>query len=324
MKRTVFYLITIILTISLIIGCGKEEPIIPKPTQPKLSGKLSIFHAGSLAKPFEVLEQKFETRHPEVDVQREASGSRTAVKKVTELGRQAGVIASADYTVIETLMLPAYANWYAKFARNQMVIAYTTKSKYQAEITKDNWYEILQRPDVAWGHADPNQDPCGYRTVLVTQLAELYYQKPGLAAQLKTSCPKKNIRPKSVELIVLLGKGELDYAFEYSSVATQHNLKFLELPDELNLSNEAHTDFYQKAEIKLTDGKVKKGKPIVYGVTIPKDAENREAALEFVKLLLADEGMEIMQQNGQPPIKPAVTHNLNNLPEELRFLVKER
>jgi len=46
------------------------------------------------------------------------------------------------------------------------------------------------------------------------------------------------------------------------------------------------------------------GKPIVYGVTIPKNAPNPDLALEFVKFLLGPEGQAIMAEQGQPPIVP--------------------
>ncbi|HAN78918.1 MAG TPA: tungstate ABC transporter substrate-binding protein WtpA, partial [Bacteroidales bacterium] len=40
---------------------------------------------------------------------------------------------------------------------------------------------------------------------------------------------------------------------------------------------------------------------MVYGVTITKNAPNKEAAMAFVKFLLSkDKGMAIMQKLGQP------------------------
>ncbi len=136
---------------------------------------LKVFHAGSLSIPFEELEAEFEARHPGVDVQREAAGSAQSVRKITELGKEADVLASADYALIPSLMMPEYADWYAAFARNQMVIAYTNESKYSDEVNANNWYEILRRPDVRYGFSNPNDDPAGYRSQIVTQLAEFYY-----------------------------------------------------------------------------------------------------------------------------------------------------
>ncbi|GAI28734.1 unnamed protein product, partial [marine sediment metagenome] len=96
--------------------------------------------------------------------------------------------------------------------------AYTNKSRFGNEINRDNWYEILQRDGVRYGRSDPNQDPCGYRTLMVWQLAEDYYNAPELYDKLYGAAGEL-IRPKEVDLIALLESGDLDYAFEYSSVA---------------------------------------------------------------------------------------------------------
>nr|HID13915.1 extracellular solute-binding protein [Anaerolineae bacterium] len=65
------------------------------------------------------------------------------------------------------------------------------------------------------------------------------------------------------------------------------------------------------------------GKPIVYGVTIPKNAPNPELAIEFVRFLIGPEGQAIMEQQGQPPIVPAVAcTGREKLPASLRTIVK--
>ena len=61
------------------------------------------------------------------------------------------------------------------FAGNEIVLAYTEKSKYADEIDEENWYEVLRRPGVKFGFTNPNDDPCGYRNQVVLQLAEIYY-----------------------------------------------------------------------------------------------------------------------------------------------------
>ena len=52
-------------------------------------------------------------------MQTEASGSVTAIRKVTQLGKKASIVASADYTLIPEMMFPEYAEWYIIFATNQ-------------------------------------------------------------------------------------------------------------------------------------------------------------------------------------------------------------
>jgi len=290
------------------------------------TGPLVIFHAGSLTVPLDRLTEAFRAEHPGVTFAAESSGSRTAARKVSELGREADIVMSADYTVIDELLIPQSADWNIAFARNTMVIAYADSSLYADEISPDNWHQIITRPGVIYGHSDPDADPCGYRALMVWQLAELHYNVPGLYGRLKEGCPPENIRPKAVELIALLQSGDMDYAFEYRSVAVQHNLRFVELPDEINLSRAEYADFYAQAEVTVS-GKgpgttiTKTGKPIIYGLTIPKDAPHPGLAAEFVGFVLGPIGQEILADLGQPPIVPAVVEcGWDSLPERLRGL----
>ncbi len=297
------------------------------PTAEPEEQKLVVFHAGSLTVPMEALTAAFAKEHPGVVFETEASGSRTAARKVSELGREADLVLSADYTVIDHLLIPDYASWNIRFARNTMVIVYTEKSKFADEINAENWYEILLRDGVVYGHSDPDADPCGYRTLMVWQLAESYYEQPGLYEALETHCPPENVRPKAVELLALLESGDMDYAFEYRSVALQHGLLYVELPDALNLGSVDFADFYAQAKVEVSGTEpgttiTQVGSPIVYGVTIPKNAPHPELAIEFVKFLIGPEGQRIMEENGQMPIVPAVANPKEGLPEALIPLVQ--
>jgi molybdate/tungstate transport system substrate-binding protein len=214
MKRHLIIILLTVLAMTLAACCGPAQPVAPteeidqalptEETEQALEGKLVIFHAGSLTVPLDELTKAFQTKHPGVTFETEASGSNDAARKISELGREADLMMSADYTVIDKLLIPDFADWNIRFARNTMVIAYTDQSLYADEINADNWYEILTREGVIYGHSDPDADPCGYRTLLVFQLAEKHYGVEGLAEQLDAACPPENVRPKSVELIALL------------------------------------------------------------------------------------------------------------------------
>jgi len=316
-------LIVLSLTLIPVGGCATGTA----PTAGKLEGKLPVFHAGSLTIPFKQISEEFNQLHPNIEILTEGAGSQTTIRKVTELGRECGVIGSADYTVIPELMFPDYTDWYIMFAANQMCIAYTDTSQFADEINGDDWYEILQRDGVKYGRSDPNQDPCGYRTLMVWQLAEEHYNQPGLYQSLNIDDIHKNVmRGKSVDLIALLESGDLDYAFEYSSVAVQHNLNFVELPAEINLSDEKFKDFYATARVEISGKEpgqkiTQTGAPIVYGVTIPGNFPSQELAIAWVDFLLGDKGMAIMEANGQPPIIPVGTNDKSKLPDELRKYV---
>jgi len=338
-KRILWTPVVLMIVLALVAGCtsptdvdvSDQPTVAPEqptaaPERPALEGKLIIFHAGSLTVPMDELAEAFQAKYPGVTFETEASGSRSAARKISELGREADVMMSADYTVIDSLLIPDFADWNIQFARNTMVVAYTDQSKYADEINSDNWYEILTREGVVYGHSDPDADPCGYRTLLVWQLAEKHYDVPGLYQALDEHCPPGNVRPKSVELIALLESGDMDYAFEYRSVAVQHGLKFIELPDEINLSRVEQADFYKQATVEVSGKEpgttvTQTGNPIVYGVTVPKNAPSPGMALEFVKFLIGSEGQAIMEQMGQPPIVPPVAGDVTSVPDELKDMV---
>ena len=302
------FLLMLLLTL-LIFNCscrsGKED--------------LLILHAGSLSIPFKHMAGAFMEKYPEVSVRLEAAGSRTCARKITELNSPADVFASADSAVIRHLLMPRYADFCIDFATNEMVIMYTPKSRYADTISVQNWPDILLDPRVEYGHSNPDADPCGYRAMLCWQLAEKYYSRPGLYKTLIASRPLKNIRPKEVDLLALLETGELDYIFIYRSVAEQHGGSFLLLPDEINLGSVELSEHYSKVSLELNGSHpeetiIRKGTPMVYGITIPKSAASPEWAARFVVFVLGPEGRRIMEANNQPEIVPARVDNFEALP----------
>lgn len=265
---------------------------------------LIIFHAGSLSVPFKQIATAFKKEHPEVNVILEAAGSRSCARKIADLNRPCDIMASADYKVIDNLLIPEHASKNYKFATNQMVIAYTEKSEQAKFINSQNWINILLSSEVAYGRSDPNSDPCGYRTVLVSKLASLYYNRPGMADSLLIK-DNKHIRPKEVDLLALLETQIIDYVFIYKSVAHQHQLKYIELPDSVNLGNKTLNSYYKQATVWVS-GKTPKdsilfyGEPMVYGITQLKNNPNPEVAKAFMTFFFDKEkGMKIIKENGQ-------------------------
>ncbi len=294
------------------------------------SGKLIIFHAGSLTVPFAAMEKDFEARYPGVDVQRESGGSTRMARLISEVGKPADLMASADFQVIDKSLIPALADFNIRFATNELVLTYSAKSKFADEINTGNWFEILGRPGVLWGHSDPNIDPGGYRSLMAIELAEKYYKKPGLYKRLIANRPKENLRDKSVSLTSLVQNGDLDYAWTYRSLALQHHLKFVTLDEHVNLANIAYDDFYGQASVRVTGETPgtffdRKGRFVAYGITMLKDAPNREAAEAFLAYLLDPEGgKKILRQNGQPAFNPAFVPSKamhDKLPVKLKSLV---
>ncbi len=330
--------------------------------QPKEKTSLVIFAAGSLIQPFTELEQAFEQKYPEIDIQAEYHGSIQVIRHVTELHEAIDLVATADQALMPMLMYEvnvpgtnqAYTQWHINMATNALAIAYHDNSKYADELTEDNWWEILSRPDVKVGLSDPRFDAVGYRQLMSFSLAQIVYKNPDIFYNFledqftypirlvdmgdmqiiripeileTTKSSHIMMRGSSVALISLLEAGEVDYAFEYESVIQQHGFRLLKLPNSLNLGDPSLEEDYGKVTVRMdfqrfaTVDPIFKGERITYGLTIPSNAPHMVEALQFIRFLYSPEGQAIMQQNYHPLLIPVVVNGVENVPDELQSLL---
>lgn len=324
--KSLNYLV-IAFSLLLLVSCNSKNE--SSNNEDNLSGSINIIHAGSLAIPVKQIADSFKLIHPNVEILTEAWGSKAGARRITDLNQQCDVYISADYKVIDNILIPNFADWNIRFAGNEMSIVFNEKSHYADEINEKNWCNILLRDDVIFARSDPNADPCGVRAVITSELAEWYYDIPGFKSEILNR-HKNFIRPKETDLIAFLEKNAVDYIFLYRSVAEQHGLKYIILPEEVNLKNPALDTFYAKASVEVhgkTPNSIVKehGDAMVYGITIPSNTNDKELAEEFVQFFLDPNiGQKIMQRNGQTSIVPSYTSTFYKVPESLkRFCSKE-
>lgn len=290
----------------------------PAPAQ---SVRLQILAAGTLARPFRDIDRLFEKEYPDVVAQPQFGGSVKMAREITQLHEPADILAVADYSVIPQYLFPAYAGWYAGFARNAITFVYTPKSKYAGEVTPADWYRVLARPRVEIGRSNPDTDPSGYQTVQMLSLAETYYKAPGLAARILGNSPPANMRDTETSLIAALQLGQIDYLAIYRSDALQHGFRYLQLPAAIDLSDPRFAGTYKEALAHTENGALQ-GRPIVYAVTIPKSAPHPEWAQKYVALLMGPQGQAVMQRNGFGVLDPPYAVGEAAMPQALRALVK--
>lgn len=287
---------------------------------------LTVLAAGTLARPFRDLDALFMKKYPEVVVEPQFGGSVMMARKITELHQLADVLAVADYSVIPKYLFAegsksGYADWYAGFARNAITFVYTAKSKYAAEVTPENWYQVLARPGVQIGRSNPDTDPSGYQTLQMLALAAQQYHTPDLSKQVLANAPLTNMRDTETDLIAALQVGQIDYLAIYRSDALQHHLDYLHLPSTIDLSDPVHTDLYKQGVAETKNGALP-GKPIVYAVTVPRTAPHADWAAKYVAFLLGPDGQAVMKANGFGPMAPPYAVDADQMPASLRSLVK--
>lgn len=267
---------------------------------PRREAPIVVHNAASITRPMRAVLDSFARRTGTPYVQESAS-SLELVRKVTELHASPDVLALADPELFPALLEPTFTRWHALFGRNRMVLAYTARSRGASDIGRDDWWTVLERPGVQVGRSDPNTDPSGYRTLLVWQLAARYYGVPDMEARMLRAAPSRNVRPREADQIGLLQAGELDFIWTYENLAAAMSLPYRRLPAAVDLGSAGDSAAYAAASTRVLgahagDTITVRGRPILFGVTVPRAAPHAAAAERFVAFLLSDEGRRILRR----------------------------
>lgn len=278
----------------VVAGCSRDAASRPR------GSPLVVYTAASITRPVRTVLDSF-ARRTGVSYEQESAASLELVRRITEVHAEPDVVVLADPELFASLLEPRYVAWHALFGRNRMVLAYTTRSRGAAEITPNNWFDVISRPGVQVGRADPNTDPSGYRTLLVWQLAAHHYRIPDLEARMFRAAPVRNVRPREADQVALLQAGELDYIWTYENLAALMDLRVIELPDAVNLGSAADSSTYATATTRVVgkragDTITIRGRPILFGLSIPRAAPHPRVAEQFVAFLLSPEGRAILRR----------------------------
>jgi len=305
--------------------------------------QLIIFRAGSLTRAFMPLEKIF-TCQTGIQVKDSAMGSVDAGRQITAGGQACDLYAPADYLDIDLFMKPAgYANFNIVFAHGRMVLAYSANGLAAKKLppiadpanpTKATakWYEILTMDGVAIGSGNPFLDPGAYRGLMIFQLAEAYYKVPNLYNNLLGHVVILGADPTGTALGT---RFDFQLTYEHNARATAStnaDYRYVELPDEINLSDPAKDVYYRQNAVVVLPGLgtsrsartiAVPGAHVAWGITLLKGAPNRENAIKFLQLLLGPVGTAALNENGPAPLSPALVNSsdFRNLPQSLRGLV---
>jgi molybdate/tungstate transport system substrate-binding protein len=200
-------------------------------------------------------------------------------------------------------------------ARTEMVIAYSPKSQFAADLAKSNqtgakpWWQILQTPGFRFGRTDPTTDPQGQNIIFALQLAAAFYQQPDLVE--KIAGPQINTQQifQEPEVMGRLQAGQLDASSAYKTQPGSFDLPYVALPKEINLGDPSLEDEYKHATITL-NGKTLHPAPLVFYIAILNDAPQPALANRFIEWLRTPEAREIFSHyhydppGNAPPLIP--------------------
>jgi molybdate/tungstate transport system substrate-binding protein len=222
-------------------------------------------------------------------------------------GRRApDVFLPADGAQVNQLLMPpaaTFSTWFVPFARTAKVLAYSPRSRFRDDFERASsgriaWFEVLQQPGVRLGRSDPDLDPGGYTALFSMQLAETFYNLPGLKQRVLGADRNPDQMPPIDVLRRGLETGEIDATLTYRNGVIDRGIPFLELPGEVNLSDPDLADFYATASYTTTNGRTLRGTPLYYTATVLRTAPHPAEGAAFVAFLLSDEGRSLLRAQG--------------------------
>lgn len=260
----------------------------------------------------------------------EGKGSLAIANLIKDKIRTPDIFVSADPAANSTLQGAAngsYVSWWVAFARTEMVIGWSPKSKFAADFeaaktgTK-RWESVLESPGLKLGRTDPELDPKGYRALFLFQLDEQRTGESGEARRvLGAPGSTSQVFPEE-QLVARLQAGDLDAGIFYTIEAVEAGLPYMTLPAAINLGDASLVSSYSSVSYTNKAGKVFKGGPILYTVTIPSTVKNTQGAESFVEYLLSSGGQSHLAQEGLGSTPAVVAGDPAGVPQPLKPFVK--
>lgn len=328
-SKKLIIIVCIIVALSVGIGAWLVEGNYLSESTNK--GEVFIMYAGSLVKTFESSIGPSFQRDTDYNYVGEGKGSVQLANMIIDKQRNPDVFVSAGTIPIMKLMnqSPPLARWLVKFASAELVIAYSPNSPYfndleRARKGEANWYKVVSEDGLKFRRSDPELDPKGYYMIIAAELANKYYNDSTIKERIlgEDRNPAQLLPEES--LLSTLEQGQIDAAATYKHEAVARGLPYITLPIEINLGDPKASNFYGQASYVLGNGQIVKGDTIEFSQTVPETTKNIDGSIAFVKFLLSEKGLDMLETDGLNPIKPVAEGDFESIPLAIKELLGEK
>jgi molybdate transport system substrate-binding protein len=183
------------------------------------------------------------------------------------------------------------ASWLVIFSANEMVVITAKGNPLGLRRIAD-----LARPEVKFVRVTGEKDLATHRTIDFLKKAAALEGTGELAQKIiedaRVDPSKPNTVPDTIRAIKE-GRANAGVVYYSAAVAARNELDIIRFPAGVNQSD-----------------------TIRNAATVPETAKNKQAATDFVRLLLAPEGRKILEDTGQPAVIPAIRKG--DIPAALR------
>ena len=243
---------------------------------------IEVWHADSLAGPMKELKKAFEAINKDIVINLTSGRSKELAERVLK-GDACDVFAPSDPAVIRDMFGKTAggkeaARWSMVFSANEMVVITKKNNPSAVKLMGD-----LAKEGVTLARVTGEKDMATDRTIQFVNQALTAEVKSGLAKKIiDGTAVKAATIPEAVDA-VKTGKAAAGIVYLSAAVAAGDEVQIVSFPTAVNLRGDIRN-----------------------AVTVPGTSKNPDAALNFVKFILAADGQAILKKTGQPPIVPPI------------------
>ena len=266
------------------------------------------------------------------DYQSRAGGSFGVANLIKAGEIQPNVFESVGLAPIAKNLEPRFTTWSVGFASQPLVVAYSPQSPFASRLNAiaagqkplASLFTLMTRKDFHLGRTNPQTDPQGQAFIIMLKLAaKKYGLPPGTVEKIIGSINNPEQIFAETALVSRLEAGQLDASSAFLPQAIQRHLKYIKLPDGINMGSPAMARVYsaQSVTVAMKGGgsKTFKGTPLVLYVTTITGTPDQKAGVSFVRYLLSPAGKKIYKQHGYYLLsKPVVAGDSNAVPQEIK------
>jgi molybdate/tungstate transport system substrate-binding protein len=228
-----------------------------------------------------------------------------------------------------TALEPKFTTWYVRFAASPLVVAYNPASRYASQFEAiasgkkpvSDLFTLMETPGFRLGRTNPNTDPQGAAFAEMIELAQRQYGLPPGAVAKILGGPAASAQSSEIfaetALEPRLEAGQLDASSAFLSQAVQLHLHYIPLPPAINMGDPADAPAYAKASLRLADGTVSRGAPLVVDITTIGSAD-KAAADAFVAYVLSKAGLAAAKAGGYTLLTPTAFGDIRAIPAAVR------
>ncbi len=238
----------------------------------------------------------------QLDLHSHSGGADRVAQTIVEGTQAVDVFVPITAGPMRTVQRAGLAETAYPFARTEMVILYSPKSRFAVQFAeagqgKRMWWEVLQEPGIKFARSNPEDDPSGRAIVFAMMLAAVKYRQLDLVSKLLGPIVNPEQMQSGKNMRAGLESGVIDAAGSYKIATLDGKLPYLRLAPEINLNGEHIREEHPELSFRVGE-RTFSLEPLIFYAAALRNAKNPAGAQSFIRWVQNKQTAALLRANG--------------------------